>query len=124
MAVTVPPGVSPDHNAEMVASPRPTIPSSVCTRTRTNSEVACSPWAVLADRPVLSGTATGIGSMRVIFMAGLTTETQRHREEHTSCPLCASVPLWLIHQKSPQHVGRDPRHIFVDRQGRRVGDRA
>src|SRR3954447_10816329 len=77
MAATVPPGVSPDHRAEMVASPRPTIPSSVWTRTSTNSDVACSPWAVLADRPFLRGTATGIGSMRVIFMGQFTTETQR-----------------------------------------------
>src|SRR6478672_7691934 len=95
MAATVPPGVSPDHRAEIVASPRPVIPSSVWTRTRTNSEVACSPWAVLADRPFLSGTATGIGSMRVIFMAELTTETQRHRADKKQFSRQTSCWLWF-----------------------------
>src|SRR5262249_9985003 len=77
----VPPGVSPDQRAEMVASPRPMMPASVWTRTRTKSDVACSPWAVLADRPFLRGTATGIGSMRVIFIRGGHTKAQRRKED-------------------------------------------
>src|SRR4051794_36191022 len=116
----------------MVASPRPTIPSSVWILTRTKSDVACSPWAVLADRPFLSGTATGIGSMRVIFMGvsclpspsplrrggpggrGLGQAAQRplppnpppRSGEGGTEPLFAQEPL--------QHVRRDPRHMPID----------
>src|SRR5262245_14056074 len=82
-------------SGEESASPIPSSPVSVRTRTRTESWLlAVFAWT-FGIRRIWQTTS-------VIFMSflGLTTETQRTQRCEFAFYVC-SVPLWLVHHSSP-----------------------
>src|SRR5262245_64855164 len=95
MAATVPACVSPDQRAEMVASPSPTSPASVWTFTITYGDVTCSPCAVFAVIPFLSGTHTGIGSIFVTFITRLDRRVGQAALRRADPPQARNLRIFL-----------------------------